>query len=59
MAFGLGRLRLPPSHFWSMTPRELAAAAGALASGPAPLDRQGLAALLARFPDTTDGAGNG
>jgi uncharacterized phage protein (TIGR02216 family) len=26
MAFGLGVLRLPPQHFWALTPRELAAA---------------------------------
>ena len=26
MAAGLGLLRLPPAHFWSMTPRELGAA---------------------------------
>jgi len=53
MAAGLGLLRLPPAHFWSMTPRELEAALGALA-GPvsdAPLPRPALAALMARFPD--------
>lgn len=27
MAFGFGVLRLSPAAFWSMTPRELAAAA--------------------------------
>jgi uncharacterized phage protein (TIGR02216 family) len=55
MRFGLGRLRLPPDHFWSMTPAELAAAARAHAPPDAPaLDRPGLAALLAQFPDDKD-----
>lgn len=52
MGAGLGLLRLPPAHFWTMTPRELAAAVSVLAPrAPAPLDRAGLAALMARFPD--------
>jgi uncharacterized phage protein (TIGR02216 family) len=52
MRFGLGRLRLPPDHFWAMTPAELAAAARAFAPPRLPaLDRNGLAALLAQFPD--------
>ncbi len=52
MRFGLGRLRLPPTHFWSLTPRELAAAAGAYSPVTAPpLDRSGFAALAALFPD--------
>jgi uncharacterized phage protein (TIGR02216 family) len=52
MRFGLGRLRLPPDHFWAMTPAELAAAARAHAPPQLPsLDRNGLAALLAQFPD--------
>ncbi|ADH88044.1 Protein of unknown function DUF2376, phage [Ancylobacter novellus DSM 506] len=52
MAFGLGHLRLSSDDFWRLTPRELAAAIGAVA-GPVParLDRAGLAALMARFPD--------
>ncbi len=52
MAFGFGRLRLSSRDFWALTPHELAAAITALA-GPArvPLDRAGLAALMARFPD--------
>ncbi len=55
MRFGLGRLRLPPAHFWSLTPRELAAAASAHAPAISPpLDRSGLAALLALFPDRRD-----
>lgn len=52
MALGFGRLRLSPSAFWGMTPRELAAAAGrgsARSDSPA---RAELQALMARFPDT-------
>ncbi|QIB35098.1 phage tail assembly chaperone [Ancylobacter pratisalsi] len=53
MAFGLGRLALCPRDFWRTTPRELAAAMEAvLGPARAPLDRAGLAALMARFPDT-------
>ena len=51
MAAGIGRLRLPPESFWAMTPVELMAALGAGAR-PAPLGRDGLAALMARHPDT-------
>ena len=54
MAVGLGALRLSPSEFWSMTPRELRAALDA-AHGPAPgadaPARADLDALLDRFPD--------
>jgi uncharacterized phage protein (TIGR02216 family) len=54
MALGLGLLRLAPAHFWSMTPRELAAALrgvfGTSAPTP-PLARSDLDALLHRFPD--------
>lgn len=52
MAFGFGRLRLSSEAFWRLTPRELAVAIGR-ETGPvrAPLDRAGLAALMARFPD--------
>jgi len=52
MAFGFGRLRHSSRDFWNLTPRELGAAIGAL-NGPAraPLDRAGLAGLMARFPD--------
>ena len=53
MAAGLGRLRLPPAHFWAMTPRELAAALRGglgLSANPA-LARADLTRLMARFPD--------
>lgn len=54
MATGLGLLRLAPSHFWSMTPRELAAAIrGALGIDPTdgPLTRPDLARMMQRYPD--------
>ena len=53
MAAGLGLLRLPPAHFWSMTPRELQAALRALL-GPATdmlLARSTLTQLMDRYPD--------
>ncbi len=49
MADGLGRLRLSPEAFWSMTPREFAAATGWASPGaPARADFE---ALARRFPD--------
>ncbi|MFM9848753.1 MAG: phage tail assembly chaperone [Hyphomicrobiaceae bacterium] len=54
MATGLGLLGLAPSHFWSMTPRELAAATrGALGSSApdASLSRSDFDRLQQRFPD--------
>jgi len=54
MAAGLGLLRLPPAHFWSMTPREFEAALSALlgpAHADAPLPRSALAEMMSRFPD--------
>ena len=52
LAFGLGRLRLPPDRFWAMTPRELAAAAvpSRPTLGPPP-DRNWLDDAVRRFPD--------
>ncbi|MFV0294843.1 MAG: phage tail assembly chaperone [Hyphomicrobiaceae bacterium] len=55
MATGLGVLRHPPSVFWSMTPRELAAAVRGLTGTPSRsgrLDRTALDALMQRHPDT-------
>jgi uncharacterized phage protein (TIGR02216 family) len=55
MRFGLGRLRLAPDHFWALTPLELAAAAAAYAPPAArPLDRAGLASLIALYPDQAE-----
>jgi uncharacterized phage protein (TIGR02216 family) len=52
MAAGLGLLRLSPRTFWSMTPRELAAALSVLSQPTqSPPARAGLVALMRRFPD--------
>lgn len=53
MAAGLGLLRLPPAVFWSMTPRELAAALRGLLdpSSDTPLPRTALAQMMSRYPD--------
>ena len=54
MATGLGVLGLAPSHFWSMTPRELAAAfRGSLgiAYTEGPLPRSNLTRMMERYPD--------
>jgi uncharacterized phage protein (TIGR02216 family) len=52
MAFGFGRLALAPAAFWSLTPRELAAAVDALAGERAePPDRAAFARLMSLFPD--------
>jgi uncharacterized phage protein (TIGR02216 family) len=55
MALGLGTLRLTPAVFWSMTPKELAAALHPLlsATASAPPPRAALAALMTRYPDGT------
>ena len=54
MAAGLGLLRLSPSAFWMMTPRELERALSAFA-GPRrdPPARAALEALMRAFPDMT------
>ncbi|HEY8261617.1 MAG TPA: rcc01693 family protein [Methylosinus sp.] len=52
MAFGFGVLRLSPGAFWSMTPRELAAAAeGVYGRAPSAPSRATLEALMRDFPD--------
>lgn len=57
IGFGLGVLRLPPSQFWAMTPRELALAIRAV-RGPVqmPMGRSLLNELMTRFPDRMEGA---
>ena len=51
-ALGLGRLRLAPEVFWAMTPFEFdCAARGATGVLAAPMDRAGLARLMALHPD--------
>ncbi len=56
MALGFGLLRLEPRAFWSMTPREVAAAARAILPPSARRDarptRADLLSLIARYPDT-------
>lgn len=54
MGFGLGVLRLSPSDFWAMTPRELDAALLAVlgASSPAAPARSVLDLLMQRYPDS-------
>ncbi len=54
MEAGLGTLRLAPSVFWAMTPRELEAAlrgAYGVSRVPRAMPRSDLAALMAAFPD--------
>jgi uncharacterized phage protein (TIGR02216 family) len=51
MAFGFGVLRLSSRDFWRLTPRELASAVTALSGESAPLSRDALHELIARFPD--------
>jgi uncharacterized phage protein (TIGR02216 family) len=49
---GLGLLRLSPVVFWSMTPREFAAAMSVVLGPPITAPTRGdLAALMTRFPD--------
>ncbi|WP_342358528.1 phage tail assembly chaperone [Terrarubrum flagellatum] len=58
MAFGFGVLRLSSFEFWSMSPRELAAAArGIFGDAQRAMRRDELAALIALYPDkeTDDG----
>jgi uncharacterized phage protein (TIGR02216 family) len=54
MAFGLGVLKLPPTAFWGMTLKELAAVCGGLTrAAGAPIGRRDLDALLSAYPDAT------
>lgn len=54
MRAGIGGLRLQPEQFWALTPAELALMLG-VDGGAKPLRRNGLAALMAAFPDRTEG----
>lgn len=52
MRFGLGVLKLPPRDFWAMSPRELAAAWGAVVGERGgTLGRSDLDRLMEQFPD--------
>jgi|TARA_Y100001951_G_scaffold68617_1_gene55504 uncharacterized phage protein (TIGR02216 family) len=55
---GLSRLRLPPDQFWALTPAELQLMLGP-PSAAAPLLSEGLAALMAAYPDEMKGADDG
>jgi uncharacterized phage protein (TIGR02216 family) len=52
MRAGLYGLRLSPDAFWALTPAELQVMLGSGAAN-APLLRDGLAALMAAYPDKT------
>lgn len=54
MRAGLEGLRLKPDEFWRLTPAELKLMLGQ-GTGAAPLTRSGLDALLAAYPDATQG----
>ena len=54
MAAGLGTLRLPPSEFWRMTPKEMDAALRGVfgvSAGPTAPTRTELQQLMQLFPD--------
>ncbi|WP_371153690.1 rcc01693 family protein [Jannaschia sp. 2305UL9-9] len=51
MAVGMRGLGLAPRDFWALTPAELAFLLGH-GDGKLPMDRAGLEALAARFPDS-------
>ena len=53
MSAGFGVLRLPSAAFWSLTPRELAAALEVFETQSSPPARAGLLELMNRFPDRT------
>jgi uncharacterized phage protein (TIGR02216 family) len=50
MRAGMRGLGLRPAEFWALTPAELAFLLGH-GDGRMPMDRAGLEALIARFPD--------
>lgn len=54
MELGLGQLRLAPDQFWSMTLRELSAAAkgAGVASSVSVLSRARFETLVKNFPDS-------
>lgn len=54
MRAGMRGLRLTPAQFWALTPAELRLMLGVDAA-TGPLTRDGLAALMATFPDHNRG----
>lgn len=58
MRVGLGRMGLAPAVFWDLTPAEFMLMAG-IGEAPGALGREGLDALIARFPDAgAEGSGH-
>jgi len=57
MRAGLLGLRLQPAQFWALTPAELRMMLGQGAAD-APMNRAGLEALEAAYPDTNIGDGD-
>lgn len=53
MRAGMSGLRLSPEQFWALTPAELRLMLGE--SAAAPLQRKGLEALMAAYPDEPQG----
>ena len=51
MQFGFGVLRLSAREFWTMSPRELAAAHRAIYRQTEPLNRAKFDELMTKFPD--------
>ncbi|MEM6940560.1 MAG: rcc01693 family protein [Pseudomonadota bacterium] len=54
MRLGLHQLRLSPQAFWSLTPVELQMMLG-VAGANSPMLKDGLAALMAAYPDELKG----
>ena len=57
MRAGMLGLRLTPAQFWALTPAELRLMLGQ-GGADAPMNRAGLAALQAAYPDKTTGDGD-
>jgi len=58
MRAGMLGLRLMPDQFWHLTPAELRLMLGQ-GGGEAPMNRAGLEALQAAYPDNDTGEGDG
>jgi len=59
MRAGMIELGLRPAEFWALTPAELMFLAGAGSGAGGALSRDGLDALISRFPDTDKGGSDG
>ncbi len=58
MRAGIRGLGLRPAEFWALTPAEFQLMLGA-SGAEAPLLKDGLAALMAAYPDKEKGTGDG